>query len=440
MIQNVLAKHNFEFFLVILPTLSLIFMKSLLFFLTSFFAAFTSSCSKDTNSDGEKATISNGIEISKLKQNGNDFDIIDILNSSSTGNQSDVQVAQGTDLIELEPDLPDFEINQKSNSQISDALAHSLDVNRDWEAEKALKKLEENVNEHQASINNLRKINLTKDQTIASLSTINDELLNEIKRIKAMGGIKVDEDITPEKPALSQIDFLKREVMKLKNTLILKSKELDNLRYKNDSLEGRISELEVSPKSSIYKYREPIIRPFDKQPLLNKTIERTVIDNTNSKIFPLQGDGSSSLEFDAVVTSLSGRNKEAFFTEFFILPISLDEALSNSGKPEIKLSKFKGISSYAELWAKSSENPYLYPNAQKSIRAVLLDLIQDGGGKRIRTDVDGYAKLTDLNVGNYFITGTATLGKVGVTWDVPVRLVSGNNKISLTLENSAWSL
>ena len=46
----------------------------------------------------------------------------------------------------------------------------------------------------------------------------------------------------------SQIDLLKKEVMKLKNTLILKSKELDNLRSQNNSLEGRISELEVSPK------------------------------------------------------------------------------------------------------------------------------------------------------------------------------------------------
>ena len=71
---------------------------------------------------------------------------------------------------------------------------------------------------------------------------------------------------------------------------------------------------------------------------------------------------------------------------------------------------------------------------------MLLDLIQDGSGKRIRTDVDGYAKLSDLNAGNYFITGTATLGKVGVTWSVPLKLVNGNNKISLTLENSAWSL
>ena len=86
------------------------------------------------------------------------------------------------------------------------------------------------------------------------------------------------------------------------------------------------------------------------------------------------------------------------------------------------------------------QNPYLYQNAQKNIRNVLLDLIEDGKGRRIRTDVDGYAKIADMKAGSFFITGTATLGKVGVTWDVPVRLVSGNNKISLTLENSAWSL
>jgi hypothetical protein len=152
----------------------------------------------------------------------------------------------------------------------------------------------------------------------------------------------------------------------------------------------------------------------------------------------MQNEGRCSLEFDAVVTLLSGRNKEAFFTEFFILPISLDKALRDS--PAVKLSDYKGVSSFAELWAKSRENPYLYQNAQKNIRNVLLDLIEDGKGRRIRTDVDGYAKIADMKAGSFFITGTATLGKVGVTWDVPVRLVSGNNKISLTLENSAWSL
>ena len=101
-----------------------------------------------------------------------------------------------------------------------------MDANRDLEAEAALKKLEENVNEHQKSINNLRKINLTKDQTIASLSTINDELLNEIKRIKSMDKVEQNKISDVDASSYSQIDLLKKEVMKLKNTLILKSKSL----------------------------------------------------------------------------------------------------------------------------------------------------------------------------------------------------------------------
>jgi len=32
------------------------------------------------------------------------------------------------------------------------------------------------------------------------------------------------------------------------------------------------------------------------------------------------------------------------------------------------------------------------------------------------------------------------LGKVGVTWDVPVVLRTGSNKLSLTLANASWSL
>ena len=48
--------------------------------------------------------------------------------------------------------------------------------------------------------------------------------------------------------------------------------------------------------------------------------------------------GTCSLEFDAVVTSLSGRNKEAFFTEFFILPYSLESILQNA---DFSISNYK---------------------------------------------------------------------------------------------------
>ena len=431
-----LAKSNVGFFLEAHPIVSHYYMKSLFFFVFTIVFVLTGFCSKDSNSEIEKVFISDDLQISKLNPNGKEYDIIDILNTSSPKDKS-VQHTHNAGLKLNNSDDLDLQSNEKSSSVISDALSHSLNVNRDWEAEKALKKLEQNVNEHQASINNLRKINLTKDQTIASLSTINDELLNEIKRIKAMGGAKSAKSDIPVKPEMSQIDILKNEVMKLKNTLILKSKELDNLRFKNDSLEGRISELEVLPSKARYQYPDSIITaPPVSAPLYN-SLEKN-LKTLRPNIYSMQNEGRCSLEFDAVVTLLSGRNKEAFFTEFFILPVSLDKALRDS--PTVKLSDYKGVSSFAELWAKSRENPYLYQNAQKNIRNVLLDLIEDGKGRRIRTDVDGYAKIADMKVGSFFITGTATLGKVGVTWDVPVRLVSGNNKISLTLENSAWSL
>ena len=48
---------------------------------------------------------------------------------------------------------------------------------RDWR---------ENTIKHQKSIEDLRQINSCKDKTIASLSTVNDELLSEIKRLKAI--------------------------------------------------------------------------------------------------------------------------------------------------------------------------------------------------------------------------------------------------------------
>ena len=63
-----------------------------------------------------------------------------------------------------------------------------------------------------------------------------------------------------------------------------------------------------------------------------------------------------------------------------------------------------------------------------------------GRGFRVRTDINGYASVSKLSIGDYFVVGTASLGKVGVTWNVPVKLKDDSNKISLTLSNSSWSL
>ena len=416
-------------------------MKKLFFFATTFLVVLSASCSKDSDVFDDTSVITDNIRISDLSNNSTTYDIVDILNSPTPPTNESNQIDAKTSLEkENSAVIGDSKLDQKDESTISDAFSRTLDVNRDLEAEAALKKLEENVNEHQKSINNLRKINLTKDQTIASLSTINDELLNEIKRIKSMSKTGKDTNFDDDSN-YSQIDLLKREVMKLKNTLILKSKELDNLRFQNNSLEGRISELEVSPRSKILERPQKTFSyGISAGTIKNSTdaIQKFSPSEISSITYPSSGTGTCSLEFDAVVTSLSGRNKEAFFTEFFVLPLSLENALQD--EKSLSLEKFQGISSFAELWARSRENPFLYPNTQKTIRAALLANVEKGVGKRVRTDVDGFAKLNNLRTGKHFIIGTATLGKVGVTWNVPVSLRSGSNKVSLTLANSAWSL
>ena len=92
----------------------------------------------------------------------------------------------------------------------------------------------------------MRKINEHKDKTIASLSIINDELLEEIRRIK---GDASNEFEKFQKVVVSNSGVdgdLRNEIKSLKNSLLLKSSEIKDLRNRNDSLEARISSLEKS--------------------------------------------------------------------------------------------------------------------------------------------------------------------------------------------------
>jgi regulator of replication initiation timing len=295
-------------------------------------------------------------------------------------------------------------------------------MSKELEAETALKNLEVHSIQRQKSIEDLRKINNKKDQTIASLSQLNDELISEIKRIKGSlyQNSKTD---GPSENSGSQLGSLKSEVKKLKNNLALKSEELKSLRYRNDSLEDRISDLELSPTS--------------KKSELLPTFSSISYSSTNINPINQKRSGQCKLQFEAVVTALNGKSKEAFYTEFFILPISLENIMRKGG---IALANYSGIDTYAELWARSRKNAFLYPDVHKNIRSLLLNFEDRGEGKRVRTDVDGSALVDDLQAGKYFVIGTASLGKVGVTWSVPVSLNTGNNKISLTLANCSWSL
>ena len=203
---------------------------------------------------------------------------------------------------------------------------------------------------------------------------------------------------------------------------MLKAQEIKSLRIRNSSLETMISSLDkrglksdssASPK--IVDYPEISFNRKEK--------------NTNNEL--------CELDFEAVVTALNGKSKEAFYTEFFLIKNDIETALRNGG---INLKNYSGVDSYSELWARSRKNAFLFPGVQKEIRSVFLALVEEGEGKRIRTDVDGAARFSNIAKGNYFVIGTASLGKVGVTWSVPVTLDSGSNKISLTLANCSWSL
>jgi hypothetical protein len=390
-------------------------------FLGIIFISF-SSCTEDEN---ESVRDSDLAEIAE--SNFSESHLIDVLNIEATKhNELDFEslLSHGDQVQTIDVSGATEFTNNKLTSSINVPVQSSKTLNKDLEAEKAFKNLEVNSLEHKKSIDNLRKINQKKDRTIASLSLLNDELITEIKRIK---GDSSRENILLNSPAGSPIDnleFLKTEVKKLKNNLTLKSEELKSLRYRNDSLEGRISDLELSPNAN----------NINLLPRLNSVIET----DPQARLFNIQNrEGLCNLQFEAVVTALNGKSKEAFYTEFFILPMDLENIMRKGG---IDLKDYSEIDTYAELWARSRKNSFLFPDVHKKFRFLLLNSEEQGEGERVRTDVDGSASVTGLLKGKYYVIGTASLGKVGVTWSVPISLNPGNNKISLTLANCSWSL
>jgi hypothetical protein len=294
-------------------------------------------------------------------------------------------------------------------------------------------------------IGSLKKMVEQRDETINSFKLINQQLRNELNRLRI-----TSPGASGNLPINGEMQALRDDLLKLKNTFTLKVKELDELREYNKELLNRLDNLGPPtqrnwvnpPTANINPAREStnIVAPDDS---LDKLLPDLPV------VAPLHGLGkvltvsppAGSLDFDAVVTAANGKIKEAFYTEFFIAKSDLREILENAG---INLdTKYKNISSHAELWAQSRKYPFRYPDLQKDIRKALLDSIDDekNPGRRIRTDIDGNSgEIRSLAAGNYYIIGTASLGQVGVTWSVPVKVKSGRNKVSLTIANASWSL
>tara|TARA_Y100000588_G_scaffold329496_1_gene365753 strand:+ start:77 stop:1414 length:1338 start_codon:yes stop_codon:yes gene_type:complete len=346
------------------------------------------------------------------------------------------QGAKHSDLAQLIDSSP-----SSFQSEVTEGLYHA----KDKEHENLLSELNTSKTAFEEQIKGMNSLVEQRDNTIRSLKLINQKLRDELNRLR-----KTNPETTASMPINGEIQVLRDELLRLKNTFTLKVKELDELRLYNKELLGRLDSLDPTTKrsfqgtpsgNSVVATSNNTEIPADNLEQFLPELSVVASGNNSGKVSNRQLS-TGSLDFDAVVTAANGKIKEAFYTEFFIAKSNLREILENVGI-NLDNPKYKNISSHAELWAQSRKYPFRYPDLQKNIRKALLDSIDDEKslGRRIRTDIDGNSgEISDLATGSYYIIGTASLGQVGVTWSVPVKVKSGRNKVSLTLANASWSL
>jgi len=268
----------------------------------------------------------------------------------------------------------------------------------------------------------LREVISTKDQIISELSLKNQLLLDQLKKYK-----NDQESMTQNAVIFSTPEFaaLKDEITTMQTNLNDKSTELDALKAQKKLLEEKMNQFEPQ---ALPTNAGSIAVPLYESPKL--TIDRNLYTPSPKLGIECQ------LSFDAVVTLQNGKNKEAFYTEFFLLDRNFGQILQDG---DVYLTDYLPIESFDELWAQSRKTPFKFPGLQKRIRSLLQGEVSQGRGYRVRTDLDGAAVFNDLPARTFNLVGTASLGIVGVTWNLPIRLMAGSNKVSLTLANSSWS-
>lgn len=391
---------------------------SSIFYTSIFYLSFFSGCQDGSNVAhspeliaGKDASQSSNIADLLTGHSGavdlNELLTLEIENESNK-NADQLAIFYGIEAPESNRTLP----NEEALSMVEDDFTNAPPIVSD----KNLALAKANL----GKLNDLENSTVAKDATIATLKELNAALLEENDRLREFNLSQVDDnsdliDRSEQPQNITQIGDLKGQ-------LEIQKIQIEELQSDNKILEGKVLELTKNPYSKI-KLSTPV-------PLGGF--------NVTKEVKPLPANTElAELQFDAVVTSINGKNKEAFYTEFFILEDDLETLLLKS---DLDLSDFPKLDSYSELWARSRKNPFLYPGVQKKIRTLLLNQVNDGKGKRIRTDIDGAGVVLDLSTGNYSVIGSAALGKIGVTWNAPIKITSGLNKLSLTLANSSWSL
>jgi hypothetical protein len=107
----------------------------------------------------------------------------------------------------------------------------------------------------------LRSLNARKDQTIASLTRLNEELLLELQRLRTL--TSVPSVRTPGNVITgsntSQLYKLQNEIANLKSNLMDKSRELDGLRLRNDQFVNGIDSLQAEGFTGSSKHRSALL-------------------------------------------------------------------------------------------------------------------------------------------------------------------------------------
>ena len=115
----------------------------------------------------------------------------------------------------------------------------------------------------------------------------------------------------------------KDEFRDLRNKLNIQQNQINELLSQNENLENKVLQLSKNPYSKV-RLSAPIS--------LNKS------GSTENYIVQSSAPTSSSLQFDAVVTSNLEKSKEAFYTEFFLLKKDLEVLLVKKRNTIIRLS------------------------------------------------------------------------------------------------------
>ena len=264
----------------------------------------------------------------------------------------------------------------------------------------------------------LRSVISNKDRKIQQLILENESLLLRLQE-KQSG---IHQPIQSETLSNSFSDF-RSEIAEVQANLSSQSSDFADLKSQKQILEQRIRSYELTTDMEKFPPRS---QKYAEIPSRSPIIENTNINTLTA----------CQLSFDAVVTLQNGKSKEAFYTEFFLLDRNFGQILQDGS---IFLSDYSSVSSFEELWAQSRKTPFMFPGLNKKIRSLLQTEVSEGRGYRVRTDLDGAASLENLPARSFNLVGTASLGIVGVTWNLSVRLLGGANKLSLTLANAAWS-